>query len=122
MHVPSIIFAAIAVAGFAFSVPRVKAAGFDCREARSQIERLICADPDLSRLDEELAQDFEAIRRETAGRDGETGQPSLPFGEDHARWREAVRDQCRDSACLKAAYEARLAKVRQDWSEVLRGR
>ena len=97
----------------------VQAAGFDCAKASSQVEKLICADPELSRLDDELAKDFEAIRRETSGIDGETGKPSFPFGRDQERWRTTVRDKCGNSACLAEAYRTRLAEVRRDWKAIL---
>jgi uncharacterized protein len=96
------------------------AAGFDCEKAHTNVEKLICADPDLSWLDAELAKDFYAIREETWGMNAETGQAFFPFGEDQEHWRMTVRDKCRSTNCLKAAYEARLAKVRKDWRDILR--
>ena len=44
----------IAVAGPA------SAASFDCGKARTKVEKLICADPQLSRQDSDLARDPEA--------------------------------------------------------------
>ena len=118
-HTPSFI-AAITVLGLSLvALGPAQAAGFDCKQAHTRVEKLICADPGLSRLDSELAKDFEAIRQETGGVDGQTGKVSFPFGEEQTRWRASVRNKCRDTACLTAAYEARLAKVRADWKDVL---
>jgi uncharacterized protein len=112
--------AAITALGLSLAAPgAAPAAGFDCKQADTRVEKLICADPGLSRLDNEMARDFEAIRQETGGVDGQTGKASFPFGAEQTRWRASVRDKCRDAACLTAAYEARLAKVRADWKGVL---
>jgi uncharacterized protein YecT (DUF1311 family) len=42
------------VVGFAWAVP-VQAASFDCAKAGTKVEKLICADAELSKLDEEMA-------------------------------------------------------------------
>lgn len=91
----------------------------DCAGIRDRVETLICADPALTRLDEELRRLFDRIVGETRGVDGETGQAIDTFGEDHARWRARVRDACPDTACLTRAYTARIAQVRRDWSRAL---
>lgn len=101
------------------SVSVARAAGFDCAAARGRVETLICSDPGLSKLDDELKALFDQIEGETRGTDAETGKRIDPFGEVHARWRERVRDACTDAACLKQAYTARIAQVRRDWSEAL---
>lgn len=109
------VFAVLVFAPFGTAL----AAGFDCAKASSRVEKMICGDPELSRLEEELARDFEAIRQETSGIDAETGKPSFPFGRDQERWRTTVRDECATSACLTEAYRTRLAQVRKDWKAIL---
>ena len=44
------------------------AASFDCRKAKSTVEKLVCADPALSKLDERLA----AISRKVSADDWDT--------------------------------------------------
>ncbi|MBP2302985.1 hypothetical protein [Azospirillum picis] len=90
-----------------------------CAGKPTRVEQMICTDPDVSALDGELKALFDRIEDETNGIDGETGQVSDPFGADHARWREQVRDACRDTACLKRVYTARIAEVRRTWSQAL---
>ncbi|APT33070.1 hypothetical protein MCBMB27_03779 [Methylobacterium phyllosphaerae] len=91
----------------------------DCAGSRSRVETLICADPALTRLDDELRRLFDRISGETRGIDGETGRAIDTFGADHARWRTRIRDACPDAACLTRVYTARIAQVQRDWSEAL---
>jgi uncharacterized protein len=44
----------------ALAAPSVAKPSFDCAKARSPAEKLVCAEPDLARLDATLAEDFRA--------------------------------------------------------------
>lgn len=81
------------------------AAGFDCQQAQSRVEKTVCADPALSELDEHLARYYAGALRTLA--DG--GAACLKA--DQARWLSAVRDACRDAACLRAVYLRRLSEL-----------
>ncbi|MFC3124531.1 lysozyme inhibitor LprI family protein [Pseudoroseomonas globiformis] len=73
------------------------AASLDCRRAATAAERMICADPVLSALDQEMAAAWwvaEANRR--------AGQ---------REWL-ARRDRCADAACLAETYRGRIAALR----------
>ncbi len=94
-------------------------AGFDCKYAKSHVEKLICADSGLSRLDEQMNMLFDKIQSETAGHDGETGKVIDPVGKEQTVWRTTVRDQCKDAACLKSAYRTRLSDMRKNWAQAL---
>lgn len=95
------------------------AAGFDCKFAKSSVEKLICADTGLSKLDDQTKVLFDKIEGETAGHDGETGELIDPAGKEQTHWRKTVRDKCGDVACLKDAYTTRLANMRKNWADVL---
>jgi uncharacterized protein len=82
------------------------AASFDCRQASSQTEQLICADPALSRLDEDL----NALYRRTLA--------AHPSDKDVLRvlqraWLQSEADQCGTAACLQDAFRARMAMLEQ---------
>lgn len=98
---------------------QAQAAGFDCRKAHTQVEKLICASPKLSSLDDEMARLYQAVEGETRGTDGETGEVSDSFGKDQTHWRETVRDKCGDAGCIERAYVARIGKVKKDWASAL---
>jgi len=98
---------------------RADAAGFNCRYAHSTVEKLICANPMLSRLDDELAEMYESIDGETRGFHAETGERLDPLGTEQAHWRLTVREKCINAACLERVYVARIRQVRKNWSDTL---
>ena len=81
------------------------AASFDCARAGTQVERLICAQPALSSLDDQLEKVYATARR------GDR-RPAL-LAEQRA-WLLNVRDRCTDAACVRKAYVKRLAALRVD--------
>jgi uncharacterized protein len=96
------------VAPFAFLLltAPAAAASFDCAKAGTKVEKLICATPELGELDERMAAAFAEI--------GPEPQPEKSWGhwgprlDDQRRWLHDVRDRCRDAACLRKAYLARI--------------
>jgi uncharacterized protein len=81
------------------------AASFDCATARSQAEKLICADRTLSELDERLAQQFQISIKSAASEDVAARTRS----EQRAWLRH--RDGCRERACLESLYRERLDEL-----------
>ena len=112
-------FCALLVAGLLSMSTTAVSAGFDCKFAKSKVEKLICADAGLSSLDEQMNALFDKIRGETAGRDGETGDMIDPVDKEQTLWRKTVRDKCMDIGCLRKAYTARLSDMRKNWAEAL---
>lgn len=110
---------------------QAQATSFDCRKAATTIEKLICADKELSRLDELLAKYYKAalVRGEctpdtaTAMRitptshsclDNPSWWTDLSVRDEQMRWLRE-RDVCgRDIACLKTSYRTRIAEVTRD--------
>ncbi|WP_236747778.1 lysozyme inhibitor LprI family protein [Achromobacter xylosoxidans] len=116
--VRAVVCAVLASAPF-LPVKVAHAAGFDCKAAKTHVEHLICADPSLSRLDDQVKDLYDKIQAETAGRDGETGERRDPVANEQTQWRTTVRDRCPDAACLKSAYEDRIAAMKKNWAEAL---
>lgn len=81
------------------------AAGFDCAKAVSQSERLICADPALSRLDDQLVLAYRSALGKGAGREAVRRWQKT--------WLFSVRDACADAACLAKTYTAHIAELRE---------
>lgn len=73
----------------------------DCDKARSRVEKLICADLELSRKDLLLSELYAYAQRE---RDKATLQA------EQQTWLKE-RDRCRNVACIDAAYEKRFAQL-----------
>lgn len=79
------------------------AASFDCGKATSSVEKMICADPGLSRLDEALAAVYSRAR--TAAID------PAAMRQQQREWLADIRKRCSEAACLKAAYTSRIAQL-----------
>lgn len=79
----------------------VTAASFDCAKASTNIEKMICADDNLSKLDEELNTIYkQALSAETSKEE---------LKKQQLMWLKKVRKSCKDAACLKIWYGDRIA-------------
>ncbi len=74
-------------------------ASFDCARAQRTVEKMICADVQLSRQDETLAAAYRAVLAASADAPGER--------DEQRRWLKR-RDACADAACLSEAYAIRV--------------
>lgn len=80
------------------------AASFDCAIAQSKVEKMVCDNPELSKLDDELAESYRAALREKNKAEAtKRAQKSWLKG----------RDACEDMACLNNAYITRHASLFQ---------
>ena len=80
------------------------AASFPCEKAQTSIEKAICADAEVSDLDEYLGRYYSAARS-ALGRAGNCMRA------DQQQWLREVRNACADAACLKKAYLERLGAL-----------
>jgi uncharacterized protein len=78
------------------------AASFDCAKAGTPVERMVCADPGVSALDERVADAYKAA----CARD-----PRVK--ESQREWLAGTRNKCGSTACLSQAYTARLEALGQ---------
>jgi glucose/arabinose dehydrogenase/uncharacterized protein YecT (DUF1311 family) len=84
-------------------LPTAHAASFDCAKAHTPTEKQVCADPTLSRLDEQLDDAYRSAQRRVESR--------TALRDAQRTWLSARRDACTDTACLRAAYEDRIAAL-----------
>ena len=82
----------------------VRAASFDCAKAQTNVEKMICVDADLSKLDEDLAVAYAAALKDK----GNAG-----FRQTQKQW-VAQRNSCTEVACVKDAYVKRVAEFLSD--------
>jgi uncharacterized protein len=83
----------------AFTPLAGNAASFDCGRAVSDIEKLVCSDAELSKLDDALGETY----REAFTQSGKSKSLILT----QRQWL-AQRNACRDRECLVSAYSSRL--------------
>lgn len=78
-------------------------ASFDCAKASNQIEKTICADKQLSEIDETMATAYKKAL--SSASDAQATKAS------QRAWLINERNKCQDAACLLAAYKTRLAEL-----------
>jgi uncharacterized protein YecT (DUF1311 family) len=79
---------------------------FDCGQASSFAERMICADANLARLDLALASAYRSALSATSS--------TSALKQSQNAWRTQVRDICMDTDCMQAAYQLRIAELQNN--------
>lgn len=75
-------------------------ASFDCDNALSKVEKLVCSNIELSELDSRLGARYKQALKES---------PFIPAVRDQQRnWLHGVRDRCSDATCLRTIYAQRI--------------
>ena len=106
ISVRTIAMAAVAFVGL---LTTAYGASFDCSKAESQIERLICASPKLSALDDELGVQY----RHQLERTPDAGGARDEVRNSQRAWLRYTRNVCADESCLVSAYGQRVAALKQ---------
>ncbi|MBI5250990.1 MAG: DUF1311 domain-containing protein [Desulfomonile tiedjei] len=75
---------------------------FDCTKATSEVEKIICSDDELSRLDDSLSKAYQKALN-TRIKD--------QIIESQRQWMKTVRYECKNAECLKKAYETRIKEL-----------
>lgn len=80
-----------------------QAASFDCAKAQTTIEKLICGDNELSKLDEALSNTYQQVIEKSADK------PKAI--KEQKQWLKEVRNACQDTSCLNSAYQKRIDEL-----------
>lgn len=80
------------------------APSFDCAKASNKVEKLICDDRELSKLDVDLSKAYQSAR------DASTDKDQLK--KDQISWVKLSR-ACEDKSCVKSALEMRLSQLKK---------
>jgi uncharacterized protein len=78
------------------------AGAFDCTKASSQVELMICANPDLIEAETQVIATFAQVKANAPA----DKTADLDWAQQH--WRVTYRDRCEDVQCLRSRYSARL--------------
>ena len=81
------------------------AASFDCKKASTSVEKMICSDAALGRLDEALGENYKMMMATNIGEGARADLKST-----QRQW-VAQRNKCADAACVLAAYKKRVDEV-----------
>lgn len=94
---------AIAMIGGLALTLSAQGASFDCAMAGTKVEHLICGNPDISKLDDELAASYKAALQDKAHAE--------EIMQTQRQWLRK-RNGCADVSCVNAIYEKRIAQLK----------
>lgn len=83
---------------------QAEAASFDCSRAATRVEKMICANEELSKLDEALSESYKKSFQRTDIK-------SKTIIKSQRLWLKNVRNRCHTIDCVKAAYETRIREI-----------
>jgi uncharacterized protein YecT (DUF1311 family) len=86
-------------------------ASFDCGKAQTKVEQLVCNNPALSNLDDELAHAYQ-----TSLERADTRQKAIG---EQKRWIKDARNACVDTDCLVHAYQHRIEELAEEGANSL---
>ncbi len=86
-----------------------EAASFDCSKSVTTVEKLICATPRLSALDDLMHKDYTAI---SASNIGDAARAQLKNSQ--RAWLK-TRNGCQNAACIETVYVSRMDEVCGDY-------
>lgn len=105
----AIMIGVAAMAMVAAGIAPAGATSFDCKKAKTKIEKLICETPEISKADDELG----ALFKQAVKAVGATGKLSVKsLREAQSLWMSRFRNDCPDAACVLAAYQKRILELR----------
>lgn len=81
------------------------AASFDCAKATTKVEKLICDNPTISELDDDLGKAYQ----EAINKANEKQKQRLVTEQKY--WLKHTRNICTDEPCFRQAYSSRLATL-----------
>jgi uncharacterized protein/ankyrin repeat protein len=90
------------IAGCFVLLGTTHAVSFDCSKATTKIEKIICGDNELSKLDDQLNSTYKTSLQEESDAD--------VIRHDQKEWMKA-RNTCQDVTCIKLAYEKRISDL-----------
>jgi uncharacterized protein YecT (DUF1311 family) len=80
-----------------------QSASFDCAKAATKIEKLICGDDEISKLDDALSKTYQKVLERNDDKQKAT--------KEQRQWLKEVRNACQNVECLKTAYRVRISKL-----------
>lgn len=79
-------------------------ASFDCKKSNTPVEKMICFDPSLSQLDEEMRAAYDQVKLDPLRRQ--------ELWETQKYWRNFRRNPCGSPECIKNSYLERIEELR----------
>jgi uncharacterized protein len=86
-----------------FLMTTAQAASFDCGKAKSEVEKIICSNSELSRLDESLNKAYLKALKQNGIKEQTI--------KSQRQWLKNKRNVCQNAECLRKAYKTRIKQL-----------
>ena len=108
-------FTTIFVLGIFLLSTQAHSASFDCNKAATWVEKTICVTPELSKLDDTMAQKYKQSLTDASDKDYKNN-----LAIDQKLWLKFQRNTCKDIECLIHEYKEYTGeKTYHDWGNKL---
>lgn len=94
---------ALAIA--AYGLNTAQGASFDCDKASNKVEKQICINPEISKLDEKINELYQSVLSKAED------QQKRHLRNSQKHWLKHTRNLCRDDYCLRLAYWSKQAEL-----------
>jgi uncharacterized protein YecT (DUF1311 family) len=84
-------------------ISRTSNPSFDCQQAVTEQERLICSSEELADLDHLLTDQYKTLMTQTIHK--------VELRKNQVQWLTQVRGECHDTKCMSAIYRNRIAQL-----------
>ena len=85
------------------AISNIHAASFDCKKAKTEIEKMICSDKEVSTLDQEMDRMYKKALALVSYK--------AQMKKQQQEWIRTLRNACEDEACLLREYRDRIAAL-----------
>ena len=89
-----------------------QAASFDCAKAGTAVEKMICTDAGISKLDDEMAVVYEKALQQNE-------QQAAAIRQEQKQWLKYTRNACNDVDCMREAYLTRQVSLLAMWGGIV---
>ena len=89
--------------------PIAMAASFDCNKATTRVEKMICSDDTLSKLDKDLATEYYWLNKSLVYSSETTDKDRILA--EQRKWLKEERNICKDTECIRLAYGRRIKQI-----------
>jgi uncharacterized protein YecT (DUF1311 family) len=86
-------------------------ASFDCKKAKTEVEKLICSDEKLSKLDEELNEVYKKALARSNNKE--------ILKKQQITWLNNTKKHCKEIFCIKLEYESRIFYLQPDGFNII---
>jgi uncharacterized protein len=93
-----------------FILTSANAASYDCTKANTKVEKIVCSNEEISKLDDLLSELYERTYNSLI-QQGVYAFIITDLVKSQRHWLRSIRNACEDANCVKSTYESRINEI-----------